>query len=201
MLGLVFWSLVALFAAGGIVYVLLRTKERAKPQIPILKAIAAAKSALKNKKEWPKLYYYHADTHEEELIAYDALTQDHLERQGFYRMRWPHLDLKYTIKQQSEEVRLKLEGQDKAVTLLYLDGELGSMALGSDMFGKEDFEMRHAGNLADQLRKVLRKQLCGGYGSHERIALEDPNQSPADYEVNEAGEIKVKGLPTEYEHG
>ncbi|HQR06304.1 MAG TPA: hypothetical protein PLN21_05755 [Gemmatales bacterium] len=192
MLGLIFWSMVALGAAGGIVYLILRTKWRAKPQIPILKAIAAAKLALKNKEEWPKLYFFHPDTHAEELIAYDALTKEHLQRQGFYRMRWPHLDLKYTIKQQSEEVRLKLEGQDKAVTLLYLDGELGSMALGTDIFGKEDFEMRHAGNLADQLRKVLRHQLCGGYGTHKHKKKRETDTS-SEFELNDAGEIKVKG--------
>jgi len=194
MVSLSLWSLVIVGAVAGIVFLLIRTQQRAKPQIPILQAIAAAKKALKNKQDWPKLYYYHPDTHEEELIAYDALSQDHLDRQGFYRMRWPHLDLKYTLKLQSEEVRLHLTGQDKAVALLYLDGELGSMALGNDVFGKEDFEMRHAGNLADQLRTILRKQLCGGYGTHERKKLKDPNQAPA-YELNEAGEIKVKGLP------
>lgn len=136
MFTLILWSLVIVLAIAGIVYLIIRTRQRAKPQIPILQAIAAAKTALKNKKDWPKLYYYHADTHEEELIAYDSLTQKHLERHGHYRMRWPHLDLKYTLKQQSEEVRLKLEGQDKPVTLLYLNGELGSMALGDDIFGK-----------------------------------------------------------------
>jgi hypothetical protein len=194
MLSLVLWSIVVLAAVVGILYLLVRTQQRSKPQIPILKAIAAGKAALKNQQEWPKLYYYHPDTHEEELIAYDALTQEHLDRQGLYRMHWPHLDLKYTIKHQSEEVRLQLEGQEKAVTLLYLDGELGSMALGTDIYGKEDFEMRHAGTLGDQLRKILRKQLCGGYGTHERKKLGDPDSAPA-YEVNEAGEIKVKGLP------
>lgn len=200
MLSLILWSIVALCAAGGIVYLLLRTKSRAKPQIPILQAIAAAKKALKNQEEWPKLYFYHADTQEEELIAYDALTEEHLQRQGLYRMRWHHLDLKYTIKQQTEEVRLKLEGQDHAVTLLYIDGELGSMALGSDIFGKEDFEMRHAGNLADQLRKVLRHQLCGGYGTHHHKKFKETDTS-SEFELNDAGEIKVKGgLPNAQEN-
>ena len=194
MLSLVLWSIVVIISAGGIVYLLIKTKQRAKPQIPILKAIAAGKSALKNKMDWPKLYFYHPDTHEEELIAYDALTLDHLNRQGLYRMRWPHLDLKYTIKQQCEEVQLKLEGQNKSVTLLYLDGELGSMALGTDVFGKEDFEMRHAGNIADQFRKMLRKQLCSGYGTHERKKLKETDTS-SEFELNEAGEIKIKGLP------
>lgn len=195
MLSLVLWSIVVILTAGGIVYLLIRMKTRAKPQIPILKAIAAGKMALKNKQEWPKLYYYDPDTHVEELIAYDALTKDHLNRQGLYRMNWPHLDLKYTIKLQCEEVRLKLVGQDKAVTLLYLDGELGSMALGDDIFGKEDFEMRHAGSLADQFRTILRKQLCSGYGgTHERKKLKETDTS-SEFELNEAGEIKVKGLP------
>ncbi len=192
MLSLILWSIVAVGAAGGIVYLVLRTQRRAKPQIPILKAIAAAKKALKNQDEWPKLYFYHPETDEEELIAYDALTEEHLRRQGLYRMRWPHLDLKYTIKQQSEEVRLKMDGQDNAVTLLYLDGELGSMAFGSDIFGKEDFEMRHAGNLADQLRKVLRHQLCGGYGTHHHKKIRERDTS-SEFELNDAGEIKVKG--------
>ena len=193
MFGLVLWSVVVLILAGGIVYVLIKAKSRVKPQIPILEAIAAAKTALKNKQDWPKLYYYHPETHAEELIAYDALTKEHLDRQGLYRMRWPHLDLKYTIKLQCEDVRLKLEGQEKAVTLLYIDGELGSMTLGTDTFGREDFEMRHAGNLADQLRKVLRKQLCGGYGgTHERKKIRETDTS-SEFELNDAGEIKVKG--------
>jgi hypothetical protein len=195
MLSLVLWSIVVIIAAGGIVYLLIGMKNRTKPQIPILQAIAACKTALKNKEELPKLYYYDPETHAEELIAYGTLTKDQLSRQGLYRMNWPHLDLKYTIKQQSEEVRLKLHGQDKPVTLLYLDGELGSMALGDDIFGKEDFEMRHAGNLADQFRKILRKQLCSGYGgTQERKKLKETDTS-SEFELNEAGEIKVKGLP------
>lgn len=54
--------------------------------------------------------------------------------------------------------------------------------------------MRHAGAIADRFRKTLRKQLCGGYGTHERKKLRSTDTS-AEFELNDAGEIKVKGLP------
>ena len=194
MLPLVFWSLLVLVIVGGIAFLVFRTQSRIKPQIPIRQAIEAARAALKNKQEWPKLYFCSPEKMQDELIAYNALKADSLNQPGVFRMRWPHLDLHYSVKAQSEEVRLHLDGQEKEVTLLYLNGELASMSLGDDRFRLEDFEMRHAVSLASSFRLYLRKQLCGGYGTHERKKIVD-NSQHADYQVNASGEIKLSELP------
>lgn len=194
MLQLVLWSIVVLAIVGVIVFLVLRTRSRIKPQIPIRQAIDAAKAALKDKEHWPKLYFVSKEKLEPELIAYNALKKDDLNKPGTYRMQWPHLDLQYTVQQHTEDVKLHLNGQDKNVTLLYVDGELASMALGDEVFRREDFEMRHAVNQADLFRKHLRKQLCSGYGTHahKKLAHDKPSSQ---YEVNAAGEIKLAELP------
>lgn len=192
MLSLVLWSLVVLALVAGIAFLILRTKKRSKPQLSIRNAIVVAKKALKNHKEWPKLYQLNQELHQFELIAYNSLKADQLDQPAIYRLRWPQLDLRYTVKPMSEELRLEVKEQEKHVTLLYLDGSLGSMALGTDIYDPEHFEMRHAGNLADQLRNILRERLCGGYGSHEAKKLDDPTEIA----VNQAGDIKLSELPS-----
>lgn len=192
MFQLILWSLVVLAIVGGIVFLVLRTKSRSKPELTIREAIVAARKALKNQQEWPKLFRFNQDEQDFELIAYDAIRKEDLNHPGLYRLVWPHLDLRYTIQAMSEEVRLELKSQEKHVSLLYLQGVLESLSLGHEVFDREQFDMRHAGNFADQLRKVLRQQLCSGYGTHERKKLVEEGSA---IQVNQAGEIKLSEIP------
>lgn len=194
MLPLVLWSLVVITLVGGILFLVMRTKWKYKPQIRIRMAIEAAKDALKDKNSWPKLYFCRPEKMEPELMAYHSIKQEDLDKPGIYRMQWPHLDLQYTTKPHSEEVRLHLQEHDKHVTLLYLDGELGSMSLGDEVIRSEAFDMRHAVTLANQFRKHLRKQLCSGYGGHEKKKAAKEVEKPQ-YQVNATGEIKLAELP------
>lgn len=195
MLALVLWSLLVLAIVGGIVFLVLRTKWKYQPQIPIRQTIEAAKAALKDKENWPKLYFTSDDKMEPELTPYHSLKQENLNQRGVYRMQWPHLDLQYSTRQKNEEVRLHLKGQDKEVTMLFVDGELATMTLGDEQFRREAFEIRQAITLADQFRKNLRKQLCSGYGGNERKKKAKDDSQKSNYEVNISGEIKLAELP------
>lgn len=195
MLSLVLWSLLVLVLVGGILFLVLRTKWKYQPKIRIRQAIEAAKAAVKNKEELPKLYFCSSENMEPQLIPHHSLKQEDLNKRGSYRLQWPHLDLQYSTRQKSEEVRLHLKGQANEVMLLYVDGELASMTFGDELFRREDFDMRHNVTLADQFRKNLRKQLCGGYGTTERKKLAHDDSQKSHYEVNASGEIKLAELP------
>lgn len=194
MLNLILWSLVVLCLAGVITYLVIRTKNRAKPEITIRNAICQAKSTLQDKKSKPKIYRCCKIKKTENLIVSSEQKKLATDRPGTFRFRWPQLDLKYILKDNTEEMRIHITGQEKIATLFFIDGSLGGMSLGDERIHDEHFEMRQSGNIADQLRCLVRHQLKleGGKGEIEK--LDEPSFNPV-LDVNAMGEIKLKEIP------
>ena len=194
MFGLVLWSLAALAIVTMIIYLLVRTKKRMQPPLCIRHAIETAKDALRNKNQRPKIYRCCNVRKTEDLIVTAEMKKQSVDRPGIFRFRWPQLDLKYLLAENTEEVHLQLEGHEKIVTLLYIEGLLGSMKIGSERFDAEHFEMRQSGNIADQLRNCLRHHLRLSGGTLELAKWEEPTFTPV-LDLNKAGEIKLKEIP------
>lgn len=194
MLNLILWSLVVVCLTGLITFLVIRTKNRAKPEITIRNAICQAKATLQDKKNKPKIYRCCKIKKTEDLIVSSEQKKLATDRPGTFRFRWPHLDLKYILKDNTEEMRIHITGHEKIATLFFIDGSLGGMSLGDERIHDEHFEMRQAGNIADQLRCLVRHQLKLEGGKSEIEKLDEPTFNPV-LDVNAMGEIKLKEIP------
>ena len=194
MLNLVIWSLVTLVIIGVIVYLVIRTKKRMQPPLCARQAIEKAKRALKDKKQRPRIYRCCNVKKTEDLIVSAELKSMSSDPMGNFRFRWPDLDLKYTLTENIEEVDIQLTGHREIISLLYVEGALGSLAIGADRFDSEHFDMRQSGNIADQLRSFIRHHLKLRGGTLEVERWEEPTFTPV-LDVNKPGEIKLKEIP------
>jgi hypothetical protein len=194
MLNLILWSLVVVCLLGIIAFLVIRTKNRAKPELTIRNVICQAKATLLDKKNKPKIYRCCKIKKTENLIVSSEFKKSAVDRPGTFRFRWPHLDLKYILKDNTEEMRIQMTGQDKVATLFFIDGSLGGMSLGDERIHDEHFEMRQAGNIADQLRRLVRHHLKLEGGKSEIEKLDEPTFNPV-LDVNALGEIKLKEIP------
>lgn len=165
-----------------------------QPPLCVRDAICTATSALKDKKQKPKIYRCCNIKKTEDLVVSSELKKMDNDPAGRFRFRWPHLDLSYTLKENSEDVRIQLEGHEEVVTLLYVEQALASMTCAGERFDAEHFQMRQSGNIADQLRCCLRHHLRLSGGTLEHEKFEEPTFTPK-LDLNKAGEIKLKDLP------
>lgn len=194
MLSVAIWTLVCVILAGTIGVLILRTKRRMQPPSSARDVMMAARDALRDKSDRPKIYRCCPVTKNEDLIASTEFEKLRSECTGRYRFKWEHLDLKYAVTEHTEEMRLKPSNCTETLTLFYVDTTLSSMAMHGETYDAEKFEMRQSGNLAHQLRRCLRHHLKVRGGSLEIKKYNDPSFTPK-LDVNEAGEIKLKEVP------
>ncbi|HMP15695.1 MAG TPA: hypothetical protein PKD72_01620 [Gemmatales bacterium] len=194
MLSVVIWSLICLALAGTILFLVLRTRRRMQPPASSREIMQAAREALRDKKNKPKIYRCCPDSRQEDLVAFHEIDKLRSDCSGKFRLKWDHLELKYIYTEHTEEMRLQLAGSKEPLTLFYVDGSLGSMAMHGETYDAEKFEMSQSGNLAQQLRRCLKHHLKQRGGSLDIQKYSDPSFSPK-LDVNEAGEIKLKELP------
>ncbi len=88
-------------------------------------------------------------------------------------------------------MRIHVTGNEKTATLFFIDGALGGMSLGDERIHDEHFEMRQAGNIADQLRCLVRHQLKLEGGKSEIEKLDEPTFDPV-LDVKRHGRNKAK---------
>jgi hypothetical protein len=194
MLSVILWTTVCVAMAGVIVFLIMRTRKRMQPPSSAREVMQAAREALRNKDDKPKIYRCCPVTKNEDLVASTEFDKLRSDCTGRYRFKWDHLDLKYAVTEHTEEMRLKMTNCTETLTLFYVDGSLGSMAMHGETYDAEKFEMRQSGNLAQQLRKCLKHHLKVRGGTLEMKKYQDPSFTPK-LDVNEAGEIRLKEVP------
>lgn len=194
MLSIVLWTIVCLALAGTICLLVLRTRKSLQPPSSARDIMQAARQALRDKSNRPEIYRCCPVTSNEDLMDCTELEKIRHEGNGRYRFKWDHLELLYILTEHTEEMRVKRQGNEELLTLFYVDGALGSMAMDDETYDVEKFEMRQSGNLANQLRRCLKHHLKVRGGSLEVQKYNDPSITPQ-LDLNEAGEIKLKELP------
>lgn len=194
MLSIVLWTIVCLALAGTICLLVLRTRKSLQPPSSARDIMQAARQALRDKSNRPEIYRCCPVTSNEDLMDCTELEKIRHKGNGRYRFKWDHLELLYILTEHTEEMRVKRQGNEELLTLFYVDGALGSMAMDDETYDVEKFEMRQSGNLANQLRRCLKHHLKVRGGSLEVQKYNDPSITPQ-LDLNEAGEIKLKELP------
>lgn len=198
MLSVILWTVVCVALAGTIGMLVLRTKKRLQPPASAREVMQTARQSLRDKIDRPKIYRCCPVTKNEDLIATSEFEKIRNECSGRYRFKWDHLDLLYIVTEHTEEMRMKMQDCEDTLTLFYVDGALGSMAMHGETYDVEKFEMRQSGNLANQLRRCLKHHLKVRGGSLEVQKYNDPTFTPK-LDLNEAGEIKLKELPVTWD--
>lgn len=178
---------------GLIVFLVLRNKTKTKEPLSVRHAVTVAKTTLQNKAERPDIFKRLKNKTE---IPFDAIEENHdrAEIPGTYHLRWPHLQVGYVFKDNTEKIVLQLDGFDEIVTLFYGDGVLNGVNRGKETLDAEDFEMRHAGTISEQLRAFVRFYLRFPGGSLKVDKAPEPTFKPS-LDLKKSGDIKLKGPP------
>ncbi|HQR42916.1 MAG TPA: hypothetical protein PLX97_09535 [Gemmatales bacterium] len=198
MFSVILWSIVVLCLAGLIAYLLLRTTTSTlEPPPSSRELMQLTRKYLKDKEDRPKIYRCCPITKNEDLVPSTEFKKMLHDVEGIYRFRWTELDLKYVVREKTEEVRLKRGNSDDKLVLFYVDGVFSSMSFNHETYAGEQFELRHSGNLANQLRKCLRHHLKMRGGSLETVKYDEPTFTPK-LDVNATGEIRLKEVPVSW---
>lgn len=183
---------ILLVVALGVFFVM-RNKAKHKEPLSVRHAASVAKEALKDKDNKPEVFRRMKDKTE---VPYDAMQENKAKAEipGTYHLRWPHLQIGYVFKDTTEKIVLQIDGYDEVVTLFYGNGELNGVNRGNESLEAEDFEMRHAGTISEQLRAFIRYHLRFPGGSLKVDKAPEPTFKPV-LDLKKAGEIHLKGAP------
>jgi len=191
------WVIAAVLFGGVLIvlfgaYLLLVYKRQHHPDHLTFRDIAmVAKTALLNKEAPPEIFRRLKDHSE---IPFDALAENKKKAviPGTYHFRWPKLQLGYTNKDLDEKIVIQVEGDDKVVTTFFTDGAVNGIRIGKENLDMEDFEMRHAGTISDQLRSFIRYYLRFPEGSLTIDKAPEPTFKPV-LDLKKKGEIHLHG--------
>lgn len=197
MFGVIFWSCVVVALIAAILIIALRGKKVVEPAPTSRELMQFTKHLLKDKQARPKIYRCCPVTKNEDLVPTTEFKKLLHETGGTYRFRWTELDLKYIVREKTEEVRLKRAEDNEKLVLFYVDGVFSSMCYNDETFAGEQFDLRQSGNLANQLRKCLRHHLKMRGGSLETVKYDEPTFTPK-LDLTATGEIKLKELPVSW---
>ncbi|HQR08863.1 MAG TPA: hypothetical protein PLN21_18730 [Gemmatales bacterium] len=192
----ILWTLlgVGLFIVAAVVYFFLAWKKQYRPHHLTFRDLAvAAKEALLDKEHLPEIYRRLKNRVEE---PFDPLQENkkRAEIPGTYHFRWPRLQVGYTNKDSGEKIVIQKEGHPEVVTAFFTEGAVNGIKIGDTNLDMEDFEMRHAGTISDQLRSFVRYHLRFPGGTLEIEKAPEPTFKPV-LDLRKAGEIKLHGKP------
>lgn len=180
-----------LVAVALIALVVLRNTKFPKQDLTVRHAISEAKAALLDGKNKPQIFRRHKDKSEVPFNPSEE-NRSRMEIPGTYHLHWPMLEIGYTIKDGHEKTILRIGDYKELITLYYSDSVLTAVKKDKETLDAENFEMRHAGTIADQLRSFIRYHLRFPGGSLKVDKSAEPTFTPV-LDVNKAGSIKLKG--------
>ncbi len=190
------WTLVGVgaFIVLAVIYFMLTWKKQHHPHHLTFRDLAvAAKTALQDKEHPPEIYR-RLKSRVEELFDPIQENKKRAEIPGTYHFRWPHLQVGYTCKEAGEKIVIQKEGHPEVVTAYYGAGVVNGIKIDETNLNMEDFEMRHAGTIGDQLRSFVRYYLRFPEGTLEIEKAPEPTFKPV-LDLRKGGEIKLHGKP------
>lgn len=131
-----------------------------------------------------------------EPVPFNALEQNKAKSKlrGTFLLQWPKLEIVYTNKDPAEQITLKPEGYETQARAVFHEETLSSVEVGGEVLDMEDFEMRHAGTIAEQLRMMVHYYLRFPGGSLTIDKMPEPTFKPK-LDLRKKGEIKLHGKP------
>lgn len=180
-----------LVAIALIALAVLRNTKFPKQDLTVRHAVTEAKSALLDAKNKPQIFRRMKDKSE---VPYNPLEENKskMEIPGTFHLHWPMLEIGYTLKDGNEKIILRIGDYKELITLFYSDSVLAAVKKDKETLDAEDFEMRHAGTIADHLRSFIRYHLRFPGGSLKVDRSAEPTFTPV-LDLNKAGSIKLKG--------
>lgn len=185
---------VGVFVVAGVVYFMLAWRKQHQPHhLTFRHAAVTAKEALLDQEHPPEIFRRLKARLETPFNAMEE-NKKKVVIPGTYHFRWPHLQVGYTNKDTSEKIVLQLDGHPEIVTAFYSDGVVNGVKIGETELDMEDFEMRHAGTIGDQLRSFVRYYLRFPDGTLKVEKAPEPTFKPV-LDLRKGGEIKLHGKP------
>lgn len=174
-----------------IALVVLRNTKFPKQDLTVRHAISEAKAALLDGKNKPQILRRMKDKSE---VPFNPVEENksRMEIPGTFHLHWPMLEIGYTLKDGNEKIILRIGDYKELITLFYADSVLAAVKKDKETLDTENFEMRHAGTIADHLRSFIRYHLRFPGGSLKVEKSAEPTFTPV-LDLNKAGEIKLKG--------
>lgn len=187
--GLIALGVVIVIAA--IAFFALKGKKTTKEPLTVRHAVTVAKTALQDKDQLPTIFRRLKDKSE---IPFDPSKENKskMEIPGTFHLHWPKLQVGYVFKEGTEKIVIQLDEHHEVVTLFYGDGVLNGVNRGKEALPAEDFEMRHAGTISEQLRAFVRHHLRFPGGSLKVDKAPEPTFKPV-LDLKKSGEIHLKG--------
>lgn len=182
--------LVGLLAAGA--WAWSKKKEKDEP-LTFRHAANIAKAALIDKENKPEIVKRKKG---QEPIAYNAMEVNKAKAEipGTFVLSWPSIEIIYSCKQPAEQMVLKPTGYDENAVAIFHEGNLSVVEVAGQALDMEDFEMRHAGTISEQLRMFIRYHLRFPGGTLLIDKAPEPTFKPT-LDLRKAGEIKLHGKP------
>jgi len=174
-----------------IALVMLRNTKFPKQDLTVRHAISEAKAALLDSKNKPQILRRMKDKSE---VPFNAVEENksRMEIPGTFHLHWPMLEIGYTLKDGNEKIILRIGDYKELITLFYADSVLAAVKKDKETLDSENFEMRHAGTIADHLRSFIRYHLRFPGGSLKVDKSAEPTFTPV-LDLNKGGTINLKG--------